>query len=260
MDVYNLLRENRHPEVCSLVALPYADKPCVVLKTHAPFKAGGNLHRFPDIGLHTAGFVYICRNPLDVLLSYINFTRIEYKFRVDDAEYRKNLFINLLGFDREFGLEDWRRMTLESIPQENLDRALSVFSSNSLCIPTLAPMAGSWQENVQSWMDAKNSGTDGEFIRYEELLRDASQFERLCKYFSFSAEDLKLAMNSIEATNSRKRQTSNEGGPSDDAIFLNRMRANYYGEHFSPSAISKFLLKHESLLRSVGYADMLTSV
>ena len=153
MDVYNISKKGNGLTVCDAVEEKFSNNPCVVLKTHSSFKENQPIHQLPNVELVNAAFIHIYRNPLDVLLSYLNFTRIEYKSHIEDSTYKNNLFIELLGFARIYDYDEWLSMSLDVIPQINLDHALDCFSDNMMMLKGLNAMSGSWLENAQSWID-----------------------------------------------------------------------------------------------------------
>jgi hypothetical protein len=245
LDVYKLINEKRAPQVVRGVRPRVSPVPTAVLKTHAVFRNDGKLH--PELGLKTAGFVYVMRNPLDMLLSYINFTRQQYGKRVDSAEYQKRLFIDLLGFDKPFSFESWQAMTLESIPRFNLDHALTKFTDNDTNIPGLAGTTrSSWLEHCRSWHGA-SSTMPSVILRYEDLLQGASSFFPLTKVFRFTSEQISEA---VEAVNTLQHEKKNK------QVFFNKMTSFYFREFFSPTVVSRFLAKFEAELKTLGYGDL----
>lgn len=255
MDVYNIARKGEEPAICATVNDRFASHPTVVLKTHSVYKKDEQLHSFPEIELVNAAYVHIYRNPLDVLLSYINFSRLEYKAHVNDANYKKNFFEEMLGLDQHYEYEEWLAMSLEALPQKNLDHALDYFSDHDLAIKKLAGMSGSWIENTKSWMDAA-SDIPGHSIRYEDCLEDPEQFMKLCDFFVFGRKEV---MHALDFVNNRARSVSTSGNQ-DQAVFFNKMSAYYFKDYFSKDAITRFMKKNEEILKSVGYSSLLEMV
>jgi hypothetical protein len=254
LDVYSMLDSNKLPPVCPAVKAEYAENPCVVLKTHAMYQPGRQLHRFPGMELHNAGFIHISRNPLDVLLSYISFTRIQYRNRANSGrrdgvrKYQKQLFRDLLGFDRVFTPDEWAAFSLETIPRTNLDHALDSFSDNGLCIPSMKSMCGSWVEHIQSWTRARDD-MKGVSIRYEDCLADRSVFLATREFFKFGKRDVKRALRVFE----KKVDSRISAG----SLFYNKRQAYYFVDYFSAQAISRFFGSHEQTLTENGYASLL---
>lgn len=249
MDVYNIIRGNTPLVVCDAVAPRYSDHPCVVLKTHSSFQP--ELHQIPDVELVNAGYIHIYRNPLDVLLSYINFTRLDYKRKPEDQVYQQTLFMDLLGFDRAFAYSDWLVTGLDMIPQRHLDHALDHFSDNGMRLQELRDLSGSWLGNTQSWFEAAKS-IPGYSIRYEDCLVDKEQMTKLASFFTFGRDEVGFARE-YEDRQALARQTDERP---DDAIFYNKMSAYYFMNYFSRQAITRFLAKHEQALKAVGYENL----
>ncbi len=114
-DVYKLSDNNDKPEICAAVKARYSDYPCTVLKTHSAYKKNTELHKFRGLKLINCGFIHVYRNPLDVLLSYINFSRKQYQNfenmnRGKREKYKKLLFIDMLGFRQPFDIDTWLNM------------------------------------------------------------------------------------------------------------------------------------------------------
>lgn len=258
MDIHVLLREQKTPKIFHLVKPSYLTHPCSVLKTHFLYKSGDELHTFRGIQLVSTGFIHIFRNPLDVLLSYINFTRLQYRNLVrrkpsDEkiANYRKSLFIDTLGFDQAYDVDEWEKMNLGTIPQKNLDYALDSFSDRGLSIKAFDSSSGSWIDHTNSWKKA-NAEINGFSIRYEDCLDNTNEFFRLQEFFEFSETDISEALNLV---NCRAREESASG-----SIFYNKMQAYYFFNYFSNAAITRFFNKHENLLKNLGYESLLAKV
>lgn len=255
LDVYNVAREGKEPIICHAVQDKFSENPCVVLKTHSPYKAHQQLHQIPNIKLLNTAYIHIYRNPLDVLLSYLNFTRIEYKFFQDDMTYKKYLFIELLGMPRTIEHKAWLNMSLDDIPQKNLDHALGVFSENMMMIEGLKSMSGSWIENTMSWMNAAGD-LPGVSIRYEDCLEDPAHFVKLAEFFKCDRNDVAAALHSV---NNQARSWST-GRDFEKAAFFNKMKAYYFIDYFSTHAIGSFLVKHEDVLRLLGFDSLFNLV
>ncbi|MDE5084509.1 MAG: sulfotransferase domain-containing protein [Trichodesmium sp. St18_bin1] len=258
MDVHVILRESKTPNVFHLVKPSYAKHPCSVLKTHSLYKQGDNLHKFTGFQLINTGFIHIFRNPLDVLLSYINYTRLQYRNLVRRSSsdqrvtnYRKLLFIDTLGFDKAYDVNEWEKMSLETIPQKNLDYSLDSFSNNGLSIPAFKSSSGTWIEHITSWKKAK-ADISGFSVRYEDCLNNPNEFFHLLEFFDFSQTNISDALNRV---NIRAREES-----SSNSIFYNKMQAYYFFDYFSRSAITRFFNKHENTLKNFDYECLLEKI
>lgn len=245
LDVYKLIAAKRRPEVVDGIRPAVSANPTTVLKTHAKFDPEGEIH--PELKLHTAGFVHVMRNPLDMLLSYINFTRMVYERRQDSEQYRNDLFIDLLGFAQPVPYEKWVDMKLEDIPRENLDHALDRFAELGTAIPGVRMVGGTWLDHCFSWVEAGKT-VPSAFFKYEELLQGPEQFLPLGKLFRFPE---RLIRRTVDVVNNKQR------GMQYKKIFYNKMSSRYYAEFFSEAAISRFLERYGSELKRLGYGDLL---
>jgi len=186
-----------------------------------------------------------------MLLSYINFTRLQYGHRAGSTEYQNRLFVDLLGFDQPFTVERWQEMSLETIPRRHLDHALERFTEWDTDIPGLAATTHcSWLDHWRSWQTAAKH-MPGVFLRYEDLLKGSAEFQPLGKVFQFT-DKFADALDEVNAA-----QTAKKGRESaSEAIFFNKMSAYYYSDYFSAAPIRAFLDKFERDLQAMGYGDM----
>jgi hypothetical protein len=249
MDVYNIVGKQKELSICGAVDPSFAENPCVVLKTHSPYTP--RMHSMPGVELVSAAYIHITRNPLDVLLSYINFTRLDYQRKPTDPDYRKTLFSDLLGFDRPFEVDQWLGMTLDQIPQRNLDHALQRFSDDGLALKELRQMAGSWVDNTESWKGAAGA-LPGYTVRYEDCVANPNEVAKLADLFTFGRKEVLNAL----AFENTKAKTQPVDPASHSAVFYNKMSAYYYVDYFSRPAIDAFLARHESVLCRLGYPEL----
>lgn len=249
MSFQKLKASGKAPEGCPAVSAAFTKRgPCAVLGTNAAHVAGKKLlHGMPGFSLATAGFIHVYRNPLDVLLSYIDFTRNEYKRNADNQEYKDGLFTDLLGFDKHPSPEEWGAMDLASIPQANLDHALQKFSDSGLRLPNLA---GTWSEHVQSWLEAAKS-VPGVNLRYEDCVGNPERLAGITKFFRVSDDDIRKAVRKRDGK-ARAAAGSEEPTRKPDETSKPYVFAGY----FSRQAVDKFLAGNEETLSRFGYGDL----
>lgn len=249
LDAYRMISEKRAPTAVKGGIQPHVSRePTTVLKTHRAHRPDDRIHE--QLQLRTVGFVHIRRNPLDMLLSYINFTRLQYAHRHESVEYRTRLFIDLLGYDEPFSVEQWQAMSLDSIPRRHLDHALERFTVLDTDIPGLAATTHcSWLEHWRTWQ-AAGEHMPAVFLRYEDLLTGIEGFGPLGQIFQF-VDKIPEALEEVNAASARKGRES-----SSEAIFFNKMSAYYYGDYFSADKIRAFLDKYAKELKAMGYGDM----
>lgn len=244
LDVYRHIQENVPPSIVSGVRKKISTNPTTVLKTHSPCTKNLVLH--PQLKLKTVGFVYVKRNPLDMLLSYINFTRLQYEKRAKDKEYRNSLFIDLLGYEKPFDYTEWVDMTIDRIPRQHLDHALERFTELGGVVPGLKMAGGSWFEHCISW-DMAASRVSSVTLKYEDLLASKEGFFPLKRLFRFTEERISEAVDSV---NGKLR------GAQVNKIFFNKMASAYYTHYFSSSAIQVFFDRFAPELARLGYVDL----
>lgn len=244
LDVYRMKAAGKQPHVVEGIQPALNATHTAVLKTHAGFTPGSEPHA--ELKLRTVGFAYVMRNPLDILLSYINFTRIPYERNQDNEPFRQNLFVDLLGYDKPIPYAEWVDTTLEDIPRARLDHALARFGELDTGIPGMHAVGGTWLQHCLSWHEAGRS-VPSVVLRYEDLLGGASEFLPLRRLFTFSRRELTGAVATIN-----RRQHDLLG----KRIFFNKMRAYYFPEYFSAAETSRFLTKFEQPLRELGYGNL----
>ena len=243
LDVYKLISDKRSPTVVSGVRPEVGTKKMTVLKTHSRYLPKREIH--PELGLETAGFVHVIRNPLDMLLSYINFTRMQ-ETKMNNVSNQDSLFIDLLGFKKIMPYEDWKKTRLEDIPRYNLDHALNRFTEYGTHIPSLVTTGGSWIETNLSWFEAGKC-IPSVFFKYEDLLGGPKSFLPLTNIFSFSEQQI------IAAADVVNRWLPDQPGK---RIFYNKMSSYYYLQFFSHNTITRFLDKYHVELSKLGYENL----
>lgn len=259
MGISNIMRNGIVPETSLVVSAGITLDKCAVLKTHSAYPGIDKpMHLNSGYNFVNKGYIHIYRNPLDMLLSYINYTRLEYNAYREDTlnsqSYRNNLFKSLLNFNRDYSYEEWSEMTLNDIPHNNLDHALDFFSDNNLCIPSLWPMSNTWLNHTLSWIDA-NKDIPGVSIRYEDCLRDDEIIVNLSNFFIMRKNEFQDALNHVNS-NSKKISISHDSSLH-DKVFFNKMKSYYFKEYFSKSALTRFFKRHESILIKLKYGYLL---
>lgn len=244
LDVYRLMQDNAKPVAVSGVRKKISEEPATVLKTHS--RCSPNMAIHPQLKLKTVGFVYVKRNPLDMLLSYINFTRLQYERRINDDIYKHALFVDLMGFDKPLPYDEWLGMSIDHIPREHLDHALKRFTELGAVVPGLKMAGGSWLEHCISWDEAA-AKVPSVILKYEDLLTANDNFYPIKKLFRFTDEQIELA---VARVNSKQR------GERSNKIFFNKMDSLYYVNYFSGSVIRQFLDRFSPELVRLGYADL----
>lgn len=248
LDAYKTIKEKREPTTATVCNPKITTVPCAILKTHDCW----HNNRDPNhlLGFSIDAFVHITRNPLDVLLSYINFSKIQYINHKDNIVYQKKLFVQFMGYDKPVPYDKWVHINLEDIPRRNLDHALQYFMK-STAIPLLQGMSGTWKEHCESWFKAAKHYPFVRF-RYEDLINDSKLFTNLTKVFCFTENDILSAVKAVQDNTERARNS----GMSIHKIFYNKMSAYYFKDFFTPSLVSEFFALHNQTLVNFGYGDM----
>ncbi|MEP7704334.1 sulfotransferase domain-containing protein [Paraglaciecola sp. 25GB23A] len=250
MDVYNVMSSDKLPSICPIINKEISQEPTIVLKTHAPY--ADSMHK--TLNLNTVAFIHVIRNPLDVLLSYINFSRIDYRLWGNREACATRFFIDFMGFDQIVPYEEWLDTKLEDIPQFNLDHALEKFSAGNGKIPNVDNMSGTWFEHSESYYNVRDK-IPNIVLKYEDMLEDSNTFIQLKDIFQIDTQTIINAVNSI---NERNVGLSKKG-EGDTGIFYNKMSSFYYVNYFSKETISNFIADHQARLTRLGYGNLPTS-
>jgi hypothetical protein len=249
LDVYNLISEGRSPEPCPIVNGHTSGNSVAVLKTHS----ANSLSVHSDLNLNVVGYCHVIRNPLDTILSYINFSRIQYPRQKDDPKYAASLFKDFLGFDRVYSIDEWKKIKLDDIPKKNLDYALKYFSEHKGEIPSFTKMSGDWFSHAEGWY-AKQGVPNTITLRYEDLLSNDETFLSLKKIFNITDSDIMEAINVVK---NRTNKSKKSGGTSNKSVFYNKMQSYYFSNYFSENGVRNFLSNYEVRLENLGYSDLL---
>jgi len=141
-----------------------SDENPLFVKTHYPYDS-----KHPHLP-RTRGFVYLTRNPADVLLSTIR-------------------YLNIL-----------------LIEQKYTDQQLAELFINHRGIPLWDDVIGSWEKHISSWFSASGSH-NGVYLRYESLRKDPfNALEQLFKHLNlaFDPESARTAVQESDIQKMRK--------------------------------------------------------
>ncbi len=159
----------------------------MIIKTHFLFR---EKHPYKK---HSAGFIYIIRNPRDVLLSNSRYVGVTGKQKIDVKAFAKTFIINM-------GVPRWKKIGM-----------------------------GTWPEHVASWLMATNT-MPHLFIKYEDLRVNTREIlSEIIRFIGINVEEEKIAdtvrktslsnMRSIEKKERQEKKAS---------IFGNQGKNNYF--------------------------------
>ena len=217
--------QNRMPDLHKMIGAKISfdieKKVNIFCKTHFVYS---NDHPYIE---HTAGVVYILRNPRDVLLSNLRFYRLFAKKEIDETKYVKS-FIQNLGVARGRKLK-W----------------------------------GNWPEHIGSWILAM-SNHPMLFIRYEDLrLNTADTFKRVLGFLKqkIDEEKIKSAIerSSIETLQALEISEKSENKPTlfeknkDDETFMGEGKINQSLEFLGEDIEEHFMNRFGKIMGAFGY-------
>ncbi len=178
-DIHELLETNQALDVNADVNL--------LVKTHFCLEEG---HPYYS---QTTGFVYILRNPRDVLLSNSRYSGVTGNKAIDVREFAISFIDNL-------GVPQWRRMNM-----------------------------GSWPEHFCSWF-AATSRFPGIFIKYEDLIADPQKvLAELVSFLGQEPEETRIrAAVENSSINAMRRLEESERKHGRSSLFEDQGKANFF--------------------------------
>ncbi|MCP3979392.1 MAG: sulfotransferase domain-containing protein [bacterium] len=197
------------------------------------------------LGDATAGFVYVVRNPLDVLVSNLN-------------------YLFLQSYDQLAPLAETER-------QAFADRYVDTYLEHRGDPRWLQFGMGSWTQHEQSWSSA-NETVPGLTLRYENLLaRPTREVARICEFVGLerTPEQIEGAvrdssferMREIEEQEIRERQSgffyrpNFAAGHRQGFRFMNRGREGLARRRLRPEQLQRAEQAFEEPMRQLGYAS-----
>ncbi|MEB3161052.1 MAG: sulfotransferase domain-containing protein [Synechocystis sp.] len=182
------------------------------------------------INIRTIGFIYIYRHPLDVLLSAINYWRLE--------RCATDFF------------EDSIVQTPDELVQVGkIDGYLERFSQD-LTIQNWASMAGSWDKNVFSWLNAATDYPLTAVFNYRRLLADpVTEIGKICDLLPMiNHQSLTEALNYAQKVREYDPNLDSPELEYFKKVFFWKGKRENYREYFSELAIKSFYHQHQQLL------------
>ena len=190
-------------------------------KTHFTYSA-----QLPYVE-HTAGAIYILRNPRDVLLSNLRYFKLTSERAVDESEFIRT-FIQSLGVPR------WRETNM-----------------------------GTWPENIASWLNA-TSKHPMLFIKYEDLrLNTMDTFKGVLKFLKQEIDEKKMKSSikrcSIESMKALEKSEKSENKPTlfdgkkADMVFIGEGKINQSLEFLGEDFENQFTDRFGKIMGAFGY-------
>jgi len=217
--------QNRMPDLHKMlgkkISFDVEKKVNIFCKTHFIYS---NEHPYIE---HTAGAVYLLRNPRDVLLSTLRFHRLFAKGEIDETKLVRS-FINNLGVAR------LRKMKW-----------------------------GTWPEHIGSWILA-TSRHPMLFIRYEDLrLNTPDTFKMILRFLKQKVDEEKIKSSiersSIEALTALEISEKSKNKPTlferkkDDETFMGEGKMNQSLEFLGEGIEEHFMNRFGKIMDAFGY-------
>lgn len=189
---------------------------------------------------HSAGFIYIVRNPMDVMMSNLNYAFMMHGIENDPAVRNKIKEQYIEQFISLRGDPNWIRLG-----------------------------RGSWVEHVSSWIN-NPPGLPNLVLKYEDLLADpVAQLDKISHFLKLrsSAEELQAAvenssfgrMKEIEETELARKtrgfylSENTEKGIAEGNRFMFRGKAGVGEKEVTPAQRKRFLEQFGSTIKLAGY-------
>lgn len=215
----------------------------IFLKSHYPWPVTDSIQKrlshkqltsdIEEIKNKTAGYIYIYRNPLDVLVSALAFLARD-KFASKTEKWSKNLPIHK-------GLAD--------LGESELQEIINVFMDGGK-IPAFTKSGfGSWSENVASWIDAAEH-ENIIIVKYEDMLMEPIepiiQLAKFCNIKSLTPAEVKAIAdeNSLESIRERT--------PPGYRWFFRKGQIGDFRSYFADYEIMEFYKRNNKLLDKLG--------
>lgn len=198
------------------------DKDDVFCKVHDAFQTRAGKAIFP--GSHSAGALYIVRNPLDVAASYANHNGTD----IDEA-------IACMG-DPQHGL--------------------NTFSAR--IVPQARQHLGSWSDHVRGWIDATTIPVMT--IRYEDMHRQpVATFARAARFLGLPEDEERVRMACEASSFGEMQRLERENGfgerPPGAEVFFRRGQVGGWRTELSGAQVSRVVADHGEIMRRMGYLD-----
>ena len=242
-DVYRIGRENLpiipHPIISK------DNKSLAVIKSHnyKPY------NEFPHRSLiNVECILRITRNPLDVLMSYLNYTKVEIRSETKSGVLGINkerwgeFFVFFLGLNDVPEANDWLNYSLNDMYEMGITtKATKSFVECGLSIPRVDSMSSSWVNNILSWDDVNVPIIT---VRYEDLIENLQkEVTRISEFLGLNYEELEKAFNTHRTL------------PSTKGEFFNKMTSYYSIDLVDRDTLLRMRNSYWKLIELCGYDD-----
>jgi hypothetical protein len=232
------------------------------IKTHDSYRPFGDLN---DLYFgNVLKVVIVNRNPFDMLLSCLNYFRLEYIWSGNKVQplYLQSLKNLMPDFKvKKTFLFDF---TLDKLRDNGmLDVALKSFGENGTSILNFYRMSGTWSDFSSSY---DHSGVSLFKISYEEL-------ESISTESSNDSEILSIELSSLSSflevdaarlkkgfAKQRNHLSSNKSEPVNSVKFFNKACSGYWRNYFSAKVCKDFVNLHYSAIIRNGYESLVDEV
>ena len=256
-DIYKIREKGISPCINPLFE---SDTCCI--KTHDLYRPFRNLN---DLYFgNVLKVVIINRNPLDMLLSCINYFRLEYKWSGNKMQPLHLQSLKNLMPDFKVKRTFLSDFTLDKLRDDGvLDVALKNFGENGTSILNFYRMSGTWSDFSSSY---DHSGVSLFKISYEELESisiesvnnndDMSmELSSLSSYLEVDSARLKKGF-----ATQRNHLSENKSESVNTVKFFNKACSGYWQNYFSPKACKDFVNLHYSAIIRNGYESLVDEV
>jgi hypothetical protein len=216
----------------------------IIMKSHFPWPLYHNIQkRMPNkhyskqisrLLSDTIGYIYIYRNPLDVLVSALYYLGDEEK----------------MSRTKTWGDDFLHHKKMKEYTQEELQKILDIFTFSGN-IPAFSNAGyGTWEENVNSWLMATKK-IPVLFVKYEDALADSAGMVRKIARFSHYGDTEASFIDKVVEENSIK--SMRDRADSSFKFFFRKGEYGDYVNHFSDDQILNFYSRNKVFMDKLAY-------
>lgn len=225
------------------------------IKTHERFKRQEINYGHSE--METAKILVVVRNPLDTLLSSLNYLRIVVKdAKCIPASVKSTVNKLLPGYKIPEEVESFvQEFNIDNLLQkELLDKCLTCFARNGTVFDQFYDMSGPWALFHESF---KQTSLPLHFVRYEDISLNGRMFnndrrlQSINRLAEFLGADEVTLLKAFDMQASQASKLKSKG-----SLFFPKAQSGYFVDYFSKDSIRSFIDMYFAVLQDIGYHDL----